>query len=185
MDYYKAVQFLAVVDRKDNIIGKMEKWEAHKKGILHRGYTAILEFENKIILQHRKHPVFDDVYDLSFSSHQFYQGEKLQTDEEAIYEGLKREWNIQEFEISLPAGKAGNLKFLTKVYYKSKDTNSEYSEHEIDYIYLVHLNKSPVANPDFAYGQIAVDKKNLVSEIRKLQLNLAPWVEKILEKKLI
>lgn len=178
MDYYNKVQDLAEVDREDNIIGKVEKWEAHKKGILHRGYTAILEFENKIILQHRKHHVFDKVYDLSFSSHQFYKGGSLQTDEEAIYEGLKREWNIQEFEIR-------NLKFLTKVYYKSKDTNSEYSEHEIDYIYLIHLNKSPVANPDFAYGQIAVDKKNLVSEIKKLQLNLAPWVEKILNEKLI
>lgn len=178
MDYYKAVQFLAVVDREDNIIGKMEKWEAHKKGVLHRGYTAILEFENNIIIQHRKHPVFDGVYDLSFSSHQFYQGEKLQTDEEAIYEGLKREWNVEKFEIR-------NLKFLNKIYYKSKDVNSEYTEHEIDYIYIVQLNKMPTANLDYAYGQKIIQKTNLVSEIKKLQLNLAPWVEKILEEKLV
>ena len=159
MDYYKAVQFLAVVDRKDNIIGKMEKWEAHKKGVLHRGYTAILEFENNIVLQHRKHPVFDGVYDLSFSSHQFYQGERLQTDEEAIYEGLKREWGVEKFEIR-------SLKYLNNVYYKEKDKNSEYFEHEIDYIYVGKLNKMPTANPDFAYGQIAVSKKNLISEIK-------------------
>lgn len=178
MDYYKEVQDLAVVDREDNVMGKAEKWEAHKNGILHRGYTAILEFEKKIILQHRKHPVFNKVYDLSFSSHQFYKNGKLQTDEEAIYEGLKREWNTPEFEIR-------NLKFLNTVYYKEKDKNSEYSEHEIDYVYLVHLNKSPVANPDFAYGQKIIQKKNLATEIKKLQLNLAPWVEKILEKRLI
>lgn len=177
MDYYKAIQFLAVVDKNDNIIGKMEKWEAHKKGVLHRGYTAILEFENNIILQHRKHPVFDRVYDLSFSSHQFYQGEKLQTDEEAIYEGLKREWRGDKFEIR-------NLKFSGTVYYKEKDTNSEYTEHEIDYIYVVQLNKMPIANMDFAYGQKIIQKTNLVSEIKKLQLNLAPWVDKILEMKL-
>lgn len=177
MDYYKAIQYLAVVDREDNVIGEMEKWEAHKKGALHRGYTVILEFENKVILQHRKHPVFDKVYDLSFSSHQFYKSGKLQTDEDAIYEGLKREWSVGKSEIR-------SLRFLNTVYYKEKDKNSEYFEHEIDYIYVVQLNKMPTANTDFAYGQKIIQKTNLVSEIKKLQLNLAPWVEKIFEMKL-
>ena len=90
MDYYKAIQYLAVVDREDNIIGKMEKWEAHKKGVLHRAYTAILQYQDNIILQQRKHPVFDDVYDLSFSSHQIYNKDLLQTNEEALFEGLLR-----------------------------------------------------------------------------------------------
>ncbi|MBI4973667.1 hypothetical protein HZC27_03600 [Candidatus Roizmanbacteria bacterium] len=178
MDYYKAIQYLAVVDREDNIIGKMEKWEAHKKGVLHRGYTAILEFENNIILQHRKHPVFDGVYDLSFSSHEFYQGVKLQPDEEAIYEGLKREWGVDKFEIR-------NLKFLNTVYYKEKDIKSDYFEHEIDYIYVVELNKMPTANPDFAYGQKVISKATVASDIAKLGVPLAPWVEKILDAKLI
>src|SRR3989338_11206359 len=127
MDYYKAIQYLAVVDREDNIIGKMEKWEAHKKGVLHRAYTAILQYQDNIILQQRKHPVFDDVYDLSFSSHQIYNKDLLQTNEEALFEGLLREWNFNKKNII-------DTKFLGKIYYKSKDEKSEFFDHEIDYI---------------------------------------------------
>lgn len=174
MDYYKETQFLAVVDKHDKMIGRMEKWEAHKKGVLHRGYTAILEFNNTIILQHRKHPAFDNVFDLSFSSHQLMVNGNLQTDEETIYEGMKREWNIDKVEIL-------SLKFLNKVYYQAKDPISEYSEHEIDYIYLVQLNRQPKANPDYAYGQKTVDRNNAVSEMQKSGLALAPWVKKIVD----
>lgn len=178
MDYYKAIQYLAVVDREDNIIGKMEKWEAHKKGILHRAYTAILQYEDSIILQHRKHPVFDDVYDLSFSSHQIYKNEFLQTNEEALYEGLEREWGVEKFEIR-------SLKFLNKIYYKAKDEKSEFFDHEIDYIYLIEVNTLPKPNLDYAYGQKIIKKADLASHISKLNKPLAPWVEKILEAKLV
>src|SRR3989338_7327938 len=178
MDYYKAIQYLSVIDREDNIIGKMEKWEAHKKGILHRAYTAILQYKDTIILQHRKHPVFDGVYDLSFSSHQIYKDNSLQTNDEALHEGLLREWNIKEFEIR-------NLKFLNKIYYKAKDKKSEFFDHEIDYIFLIEVNLMPKANLDYAYGQKMINKKNLISNIKKLKVSLAPWVEKILEMKLI
>src|SRR3989338_3874832 len=125
MHYYKQKQFLAQVDKNDKILGKIEKWECHKKAILHRGYTCILTYEDNYVLQHRKHPVFDGVFDLSFSSHpichpEFISGSDskkqmlkraivlsdneriqhdkigLQTMEEAIYEGLKREWNLKK-----------------------------------------------------------------------------------------
>ena len=176
--YYQEEQWLAQVDKEDNIIGKIEKWKAHKEGILHRGYTVIVVYDDNIVLQHRKHPVFDGVYDLSFSSHQLYKNGKLQTDREAIYEGLKREWGIENPPI-------GGLKYLNKIYYKAKDEKSEYFEHEMDYLYLVKLANLPKANIDYAYGQKIVDKKNLLSNIYKLQLHLAPWVNKILEEKFI
>ena len=178
MDYYKAIQYLAVVDREDNIIGKMEKWEAHKKGVLHRAYTAILQYQDNIILQQRKHPVFDDVYDLSFSSHQIYNKDLLQTNEEALFEGLLREWNFNKKNII-------DTKFLGKIYYKSKDEKSEFFDHEIDYIFLIEVNSIPKANLDYAYGQKTISKTNLVSDIAKLGAPLAPWVKKILEVKLI
>ena len=173
-DYYRQKQFLAQVDEQDNIIGQVEKWEAHKRGVLHRGYTAILQFQENIVLQHRKHPVFDDVYDFSFSSHQLFIDGKVQSDEEAIYEGLKREWGINKFQIS-------HLKFLNKIYYKAKDQKSEYTEHEIDYIYVITLNTSPQANLEYAYGQKIVTAKDLGSSIKHLSSPFAPWVEKILE----
>ena len=69
MDYYKQKQYLAEVDKNDKVLGEIEKWECHKKGVLHRGYTCILIYKGSYIFQHRKHPVFSGVFDLSFSSH--------------------------------------------------------------------------------------------------------------------
>lgn len=169
MDYYKRELFLAQVDKEDNIIGKIERWKAHKEGILHRGFTTILTYQNNIVLQHRKHLAFDGFFDLTFSSHQIYINNKLQTDLEAINETLKREWNIDKAEL------ASKLKYLGKFYYKANDPNSVFTEHEIDYIYQTELKKLPTPNSDFAYGCELINK----SQIRNFKL--APWVEEIIK----
>src|SRR3990167_7810389 len=157
MDYYKEKQFIAQVDENDKILGKIEKWEVHKKGILHRGFTAILVYENQYLIQHRKHPVFDGVFDLSFSSHQIYLGnDRLQDNNQAIWEGLKREWNLEKKDLLFEP------KLLKKIYYKAKDPNSDFTEHEIDYIYEVEIKKLPSPNYSFCYGFSLVPKKNFL-----------------------
>ncbi len=169
MDYYKKKLLLAQVDKDDNIIGKVERWDAHKSGTLHRGFTMILTYQNKFVLQHRKHLAFDGYYDLTFSSHQIYVHSVLQTDEDAINETLKREWNIDQTEIkSMP-------KYLGKFYYIAKDPNSVFTEHEIDYIYQAELKNLPNPNLDFAYGFKLVNKKEVGN------YKLAPWVDEIVK----
>lgn len=179
MDYYKRKQYIAEVKEDDAVVGKVEKWEAHKKGILHRGYTAILTFEDQFILQYRKHPVFDNVLDLSFSSHQLYDGKTMQSSAEAIMEGLEREWGISEKDIKKEPV------FIAKFQYKAFDDISGYYEHEIDHIFSVHLNKMPQPNHDFAYGFFALHKKNAeaLGDVRFHTL-LAPWVHELLKRNL-
>jgi len=168
MEYYQKKLFLAEVDKSDNIIGKIERWRAHRDGVLHRGFTAVLTYQDNIVLQHRKHLAFDGYFDLTFSSHQIYKNEKLQTDLEAIYETLKREWNIDK------TGLVDEPKFLGKFYYdKAKDPNSVFSEHEIDYIYQTELKSLPTPNPDYAYGFELVNKQEVVN------FKIAPWVKEI------
>ncbi len=169
MDYYKKELFLAEVDKDDNIIGMVERWKAHREAVLHRGFTAILTYHDKIVLQHRKHLAFDEYFDLTFSSHQIFVNEKLQTDMDAIYETFKREWNIDQ------TGLTGEPKYLDKFYYKAKDPNSIFTEHEIDYIYEAELKDLPNPNPDFAYGFKLIDKQNIEN------YKTAPWVDKIVE----
>ncbi|MFA6080817.1 MAG: hypothetical protein WC741_00220 [Patescibacteria group bacterium] len=169
MDYYKKELFLAEVDRKDNIIKKVERWEAHKESVLHRGFTAVLTYQDKIVLQHRKHLAFDGYFDLTFSSHQIFINDKLQTDLEAINETLKREWNIDKTELT------SKIKYLGKFYYKAKDPNSIFTEHEIDYIYQTKLKNLPTPNPDYAYGFELVSKEEIN------QYKIAPWVNEIVK----
>ena len=167
MDYYKQKLFLAEVDKDDNIIDKIERWEGHKKGVLHRGFTAVMIYHDQFVIQHRKHLAFDGYFDLTFSSHQIYVNNVLQTDEDAINETLKREWNIDATGIkSIP-------KYLCKFYYKAKDPNSIFTEHEVDYIYIAELINRPNPNPNFAYGFELIKKQ----EIKNYKI--APWVEEI------
>lgn len=176
MDYYKKRLFLAEVDKNDNVIKKVERWQAHKEGVLHRGFTTILTYQDNIVLQHRKHLAFDGYFDLTFSSHQIFVNDKLQTDEEAIIKTLKREWNINE------SGLVKKLKFLNKFYYKAKDPNSIFTEHEIDYIYITELKNLPEPNLDFAYGFKLINKLNIENcKLAIENLKLAPWVKKIIE----
>ena len=169
MDYYKKELFLAQVDKKNNILGKVERWEAHKQGILHRGFTMILTYQGRIVLQHRKHLAFDGYFDLTFSSHQIYVHNVLQTDEDAISETLKREWNIDGLGLkNIP-------KYLGKFYYKAKDPQSIFTEHEIDYIYQAELKSLPIPNFDFAHGFKLVDKLQIKN------FKTAPWADNIIK----
>lgn len=180
MDYYKEKQFIAKVDKNDKILGKIEKWEAHKKGVLHRAFTVILTYKNNYILQHRKHPVFDGYFDLSFSSHQIFIGDKLEDDLTAIYKTLKREWNISKKGLTAVPKKIG------QIYYKAKDPNSVFFDHEIDYIYEGTLKNLPTPNYDFAYGFSLIEKNKLLTpNPYTLSPILAPWVKIMLEEKLI
>ena len=176
LEYYEKKLFLAELDLNDNIAGKIERWQAHKEGVLHRGFTAVLTYQDNIVLQHRKHPAFDCCFDLTFSSHQNFIDENLQTDTDAIYEALKREWNIERSEL------VDKPKFLGRIYYKARDPQSVFTEHEIDHIYRIELKNPPTPNLDFAYGFKLINKldmKNFKSEISKLKT--APWVDKIVE----
>jgi isopentenyldiphosphate isomerase len=166
--YYQKQLFILAVDKNDNPIKKVERWQAHKEGILHRGFTTILKYHDKFIVQYRKHPVFDGVFDLSFSSHPIFIEEKLQSFEEAIFETFKREWISKEKNLE--------IKFLDKYYYKEKDEKSGYLEHEINYLYFINLKKEVKNNPLYSYGMKILTKEDLINQFKKI--NFAPWVKK-------
>ena len=174
-NYYKQKQIIAKVDKGGNVIGKIEKWEAHEKGILHKALTVALIYRDQFVVQHRRHPAFDGVLDITSSSHQIYVNDKLQTTEEATYECLKREWNLEKSDLS-------KLKNMGAIYYKAKDPNSIYTEHEMCEILVAKLNVDPKPNLDFAYGFSLVGKDELQNKKSRTYKNLAPWVKTMIEE---
>lgn len=175
MDYYKKKQLLALVDENDKITGKLDKWEAHKKGLLHRGFTVCLYYKDQIILQHRKHPVFDGVYDLTFSSHPVYKNDTIQDNLDAVYESLLREWNIKKEDLLYEPIQKGPF------YYKAKDPRSDYTEHEMCSLYISEIVTLPSPNLDFAYGFSFVPKDKIIKNELPIITSFAPWVPKLLE----
>lgn len=174
MDYLKQKLQLAQVNKKDEIISPIDRWQAHKEGILHRGFTAIIKIDDKIVIQKRKHLVFDMVFDLSFSSHPIFIKNKLEKMEDSIKKNLKREWFLK--------GKITELKFLEKYHYQEKDEKSGYIENEINYLYLVKIKGTLKNNPEYSYGMDFLTVESLLKKFK--QFNFAPWVKKISIKNL-
>lgn len=178
-NYYDQKQFISKVNKKGEVIGRIEKWEAHKKGILHRAISVTLIYKNQYIIQHRKHPAFDGIFDLTSSSHQIFIDDTLQSSKEAAYECIKREWNIGKNEL------IGEIKEVGEIYYRARDPNSIYKEHEKCIMLVAKIKNLPTPNFDFAYGFSLVDKNVVADKNSLIYKNLAPWSKKAIENKLI
>jgi isopentenyldiphosphate isomerase len=172
MDYLDQKQSIATTDKNGEILDQVEKWEAHKKGILHKAFSVTLKYKDLYILQHRKHPVFDGVFDLSCSSHPVYKGTRLESEEDAILKTLKREWGLQRKDIK------GRIQDIGMIYYRAKDTKSRFTEHELCTQYLVEIKKLPEAKNDVAYGYSLVTLEEVQKKSSRIFENLAPWAKK-------
>lgn len=174
--YYSKKQNIQQLSKKGKPIGAVEKWEAHKMGKLHKALSVVLIYKNQYILQHRKHPAFDGVFDLTSSSHQLIIKNNLQSSIEATYECLRREWNLDKKDL------IGEIKAVGMIYYKAKDPRSIYEEHEMCDMLSVKLKSLPKPNYDFAYGFSLVDKKTLTNKNSLIYKNLAPWSKVAIKK---
>lgn len=170
MDYYTEKQYLAHVDRQDNILGKIERWEAHQKRVLHRAFTACLQYKGQAILQHRRHILFDGLFDLTCSSHPVFKGEEIESNEEAVYKTLEREWFVTKDKLTAPLENKGS------VYYQADDPMSSYGEHEICYFFVANIDTLPQPNFAFAYGYSLVAIEKLKDPTFILSKVFVPWV---------
>ena len=170
---------IARVDLKGNILGQIEKWEAHKKGILHKAFTVAIIYKDKLLVQHRKHVAFDGVFDVTISSHQLFIDDKLEDTIDATLKTLRREWNIGKKNLVKPIVNEGC------VYYKAKDKYSEFIEHEMCDLLIAEIKTLQAPNFDFAYGYSLVSKDELKRTTSRLYQNLAPWVKVMIRKNLL
>lgn len=178
MNYYKEEQYIPQVNEQDEIIGKVERWKAHSEGILHRGYTIALLYEDTVICQHRKHPVFGGFLDLTASSHQIYEDGELMSIHESLNRCLLREWGL------LPGAISTEPALIGKVTYKS--THDEYTEHEICHLYVSSLRSIPLFDSEYAYGVSLIPVDELIRPGQNALLKgLAPWVTPMIEDGLI
>lgn len=179
MDYYKGIINIPRVDKNDNVLGNVERWEAHEKGILHRAITVGLQYQGQFILQHRKHPVFGGWFDLTASSHPvYYDDGTIQTNEDAVYKTLEREWDIKPQKLT-------GLHSTGYAVYKSKDTNSKYIEHEVCHLFIANVKDLPDWDEDVAYGYTLQTAEELKNKKNPLNLSLAAWVKAFIQKGLI
>jgi isopentenyl-diphosphate delta-isomerase len=171
-DYLQQKIYIPRVDQNDNVLGKVERWKAHEEGILHRAFTVCLYVGDRVLLQHRKHPVFDGFFDLTCSSHPLFIDGSPQELEEAVQTTLKREWGIVQ-------SRSPKVSHTGQVLYKA--TDKQYIEHEVCHLFTGELTSIPTMNPEVAYGYTLLDKDKLLDTSAPIRQSLAPWVLPLLD----
>ena len=177
MDYLSKLLYIPQVDKDDNIIKPVERWEAHEKGILHRAHTVLIRYQDQIVLQHRKHPVFNDVFDATISSHPLYIKDQLEDMMTAVYRTLEREWHIKKEDLNKQPT------FESKIYYQAHDPHSKYQEHEICHIYSCEIKEITVPDFECAYGFSLQPEEKIKDVHSPLYPLLAPWVKEMINQK--
>lgn len=113
---------VVLVNEKDEAIGKMEKLEAHQKGLLHRAFSVfIFDSKGKMLLQQRSHQKYHGagLWTNACCSHPF-PGEKV---EDAAQRRLK-----EELGFSTPLQKIFSFTYHAKV-------ENNLTEHEFDHVF--------------------------------------------------
>jgi len=158
-------QTLILVDDKNNMLGYAPRSVCHTgKGKRHRAFVILLyNKDKKILLQHRKHKVFDKFWDLAGASHPLHVDGKNQDDIEAALRCLRDEWEIENVKLE----KIGAFNYF------KQDENRCENEH--CYLIIGEYDGELKMNPEVAYGFKWVSFKELLSEIEKSPGMFTQW----------
>lgn len=135
------------------------------EGRRHLAITVLL-YNNRgqVLLQKRKHKVFDNIWDFTGSTHPVHKEDVDETIYDAAIRCLKDEYGIENVDLK-------NLGFFN---YFEKYEN--YCEHEYCAMMVGEYNDDFTLNPDAGYGYKWMDKNGFLEDVKKHPKRYAPWV---------
>lgn len=126
---------VVLVDPNDQPIGKMEKMEAHEKGILHRAFSAfIFNDKNELMLQQRAFSKYHSpgLWTNTCCSHPRHNEKPVK----AVHRRMVEEMG---FDCEVEPAFTFNYK---------ADVGQGLIEHEFDHVFIGYSQKQPQINPD-------------------------------------
>lgn len=130
---------------------------------------AVLIYNSKgeVLLQRRKHKVFDDIWDVTGATHPLHRKEGTdETPDEATIRCLNVEYAIEKDKVK-------NLRNLGAFNYFAKYEGLCENEHCFQFIGQYDGEVNP--NPEVAYGYKWMDKKEFLKDIEAKPQNYSPW----------
>lgn len=151
-----------LVDRHDRPTGKMEKLEAHEKGLLHRAITVyVFNSRHQLLLQQRASGKYHcgGLWSNSTCGHP-YPGEPTQhAAERRLQEEMGLTLTLQPvFELSYNLPLSNGL-----------------IEHEYGHVFFALSDQTPQANPLEADGWRYASMPELAAEIERFPQRFTPW----------
>ncbi len=156
------MEYVVLVDEKDNAIGTMEKQQAHVEGLLHRAFSVfIFNSDKKLLLQRRASSKYHcgGLWTNTCCSHP-RENENVQ---DAAHRRLQEEMGMQ-----------CELKPIFSFVYKAEFENG-LTEHEFDHVFFGQSNQAPKLNLEEVEDYRYISLEDLKSEINKAPQNFTPW----------
>lgn len=169
-------QIILACDAQGNFKEYIPKEVGHTgSGRRHLAITVfVYNSKSQILLQKRKHKVFDNIWENTSSTHQLHLKDHDETDEEATLRALKREYAITEIELE----NLGGFNYFAQI--------GPLCENEHCKLLIGEYNGKIKFNPEVGYEIKWMDKIDFLKDIEKNPENYCPWTikaTKILEEK--
>lgn len=160
-------QIILACDDNGNFLEYIPKEAGHTgQGIRHLAITVLLyNSKNQVLLQKRKHKVFDNIWDFTASTHPLHkQNGQDETLEEATLRSLKDEYNIENITLT----KVGEFNYFAKI--------GELCENEHCAMMVGQYDGAVKMDPNVGYEYKWVEKESFLNDVGADPQNYAPWV---------
>lgn len=163
------MDYVVLVDSQDNELGKMEKLEAHEKGILHRAFSIFLfNSKGEMLIQQRALSKYHSpgLWTNACCSHPA-------PNESIIQAGNRR--LKEELGLSTELVDAFNFEYR-------ETFENNLTEHELDHVLVGYSEENPILNQEEAKDYRWITWANLLEEIDLNPENFTIWFKIILTK---
>lgn len=163
------MEFVQLVDERDNALGQMEKLQAHLHGKLHRAVSVfVFNSSGELLLQQR-------------AQHKYHSGALWtntccthpRPEEQHAYAASRR---LQE-EMGLSAPLEYQFPFLYRA-----SIDSELTEYEYDHIYFAQSDLLPEPNPEEVMNYAYVSLPEIETQLRQNPQKYTKWFQLLFDR---
>ncbi|MBA3900426.1 MAG: isopentenyl-diphosphate Delta-isomerase [Bacteroidetes bacterium] len=158
-----------LVDEKDNMIGEMEKMEAHEKGLLHRAFSIfVFNEQDEMLIQQRAIKKYHSggLWTNTCCSHP----RKGESDEAAAHRRL-----MEEMGFDCPLIEAFSFTYQAEF-------GNGLTEHEFDHVFIGYYNEAPAINKDEVEDYQWLSLAETEKQIEEMPEKFTEWFKLIFHK---
>ncbi len=160
-------QIILGADEKGNFTGEYFPKSVGHTGVGKHHFAITVQIYNskgELLLQLRKHKIFDNIWDMTASTHQLHRADGTdETDEEATLRALKVEYGIDNVSLK----NLGGFNYFAKY--------GEHCENEHDKMLVGEYNGVVHLNPEVGYEYKWMPKEEFLKDIEANPKNYTPW----------
>jgi isopentenyl-diphosphate delta-isomerase len=164
-------EYVVLVDEQDQVIGQLEKIEAHELGLLHRAFSVLLfNDRGELLLQQRAAHKYHSplLWTNTCCSHQRPNETTLMAAERRLKEEM---------------GMSAPMQTAFKFQYKAT-LDQGLTEHELDHVLFGYTNQDPNINPEEVAAFRWISMAQLLEELQSKRDSFTIWFQILLDQHL-